>query len=265
VRGIVRKPTGVKRKRHATKRASSKRGKHLSNSRATRSKKPSRRPRTKESRAAKRALKKAVRKKSKPTKTKSSATAKATLRIKLRAARAALSPAERQVAAARVLANLAGLRLFRVSRRVACYLPNDGEIDTSGIIDRLWRMRQDVFLPVLSRLRHDRLWFAPATPGMQLAPNRYGIPEPRVATRTLVRAQEIDLILLPLVAFDKNGNRLGRGAGFYDRSLAFLRHRRFLRTPHVIGLAYDFQRVPTIEPDPWDVALDGVVTDRSVY
>lgn len=169
------------------------------------------------------------------------------------------------MAAEHVLANLATMRLFTVSRRVACYLPNDGEIDTGDVMTRLWRMRKTVYLPVLSRMSHDRLWFAPATPGAELVRNRYGIPEPRVQTRELVRAQEIDLILLPLVAFDNKGNRLGRGAGFYDRSLAFLRYRRFLRTPHLLGLAYDFQRVPKIDADPWDVPLDGVVTDRAVY
>lgn len=164
-----------------------------------------------------------------------------------------------------MLAHLAGTRQFLVSRRIACYLPNDGEVDTSDLIERMWRMRKSVFLPVLSRLPLDRLWFARALPGMELIPNRYGIPEPRVAARDLVRARELDLILLPLVAFDRNGNRLGRGAGFYDRSLAFLRHRRFLRTPHLLGLAYDFQRVPKIDTDPWDVPLDGVVSDRAVF
>ena len=190
---------------------------------------------------------------------------KAALRAKMRAVRVQLSPSERRAASEHVTAHLTATRLFLVSRRVACYLPADGEIDPSGIIDRLWRMRKDVFLPVLSRLRHDRLWFAPAMPGMELVPNRFGIPEPKVTVRELVRAQEVDLILIPLVAFDKQGNRLGRGAGFYDRSLAFLRDRRFLRTPRVLGLAYDFQRVPKVATDPWDVPLDGVVTDRSVY
>lgn len=183
----------------------------------------------------------------------------------MRAARIQLSRDERRLAAERVAANLTASRLFLVSRRIACYLPSDGEVDTDDIIERMWRMRKHVFLPVLSRMRHDRLWFAPATPGMELAPNRYGIPEPKVVARDLVRAQELDLILLPLVAFDARGNRVGRGVGFYDRSLVFLRHRRHLRKPHLLGLAYDFQRAAKIDADRWDVALDGVVTDHAVY
>jgi len=251
--------SGRRSKRRAPERATAKRGK-----RAARTKQPSRAVRKKKSRAPIRASKKAVRK-TKTIKVSTSAATKPALRARLRAARAQLSPAQRQTASARVAAHLAGTRLYLVSRRIACYLPSDGEVDTSEIIDRLWRMRRDVFLPVLSRLRYDRLWFAPAMPGMELVPNRFGIPEPKVSVRELVRAQEVDLILLPLVAFDKNGNRVGRGAGFYDRSLAFLRNRHFLRAPRVLGLAYDFQRVPKIAVDPWDVPLDGVVTDQSVY
>jgi 5-formyltetrahydrofolate cyclo-ligase len=242
-----------------TKRRAGKRAKH-----AARTKKPSRTDRKKKSHTTKRATNKATGKR-KTTRANASAASKTALRAKMRAARVQLPLSEQRVASERVTAHLIATRLFLVSRRIACYLPSDGEIDPSGIIDRLWRMRKDVFLPVLSRLRHDRLWFAPAMPGMELVPNRFGIPEPRVTAHELVRAQEIDLILLPLVAFDIHGNRVGRGAGFYDRSLAFLRHRRFLRTPHVLGLAYDFQRVAKITADPWDVPIDGVVTDRSVY
>ena len=192
-------------------------------------------------------------------------TDKPELRRILRARRNALSSEDQRLAAAQLASHLAGTRLFMVSRRIACYLPNDGEIDTNPVIARLWRMRKTCYLPVLSPLAHDRLWFAPAKPGMELAPNRFGIPEPVVKARDLVRAQELDLILMPLVGFDDRGNRLGMGGGFYDRSLEFLRHRACWRKPHVLGLAYDFQRVNGLAPDAWDIPLQGVVTDRAVY
>lgn len=190
---------------------------------------------------------------------------KAELRRSLRAQRRGLSAAEQKLAAQRLLGLVAGTRLFRASRRIACYLPSDGEIDPSRIIERIWRMRKCAFLPVLARVSHDRLWFAPALPGAALARNRYGIAEPRVEADELVRAEDLDLILLPLVAFDARGNRVGRGAGFYDRSLAFRRYRRHLRKPHLLGLAHDFQRVPALPAEAWDVPLDGIVTDRCVY
>jgi 5-formyltetrahydrofolate cyclo-ligase len=161
--------------------------------------------------------------------------------------------------------NLTGTRLFLTSRRVACYLPNDGEIDSAPVIEHIRRLRKILYLPVLSRLSHDRLWFAEAGPKTKFVPNRFGIPEPVVRSRDLVRAQELDLILLPLVGFDDKGNRLGMGGGFYDRSLEFLRHRNHWRKPHLLGIAYDFQRINGLAADPWDVPLQGVITDQAVY
>jgi 5-formyltetrahydrofolate cyclo-ligase len=187
------------------------------------------------------------------------------LRRKLRAQRQALTASEQGCAAHALAAHLAATRLFRVSRRVALYLPNDGEIDPQPVMERLWRNHKTCYLPILSRLRHDRLWFAPFTPDTPLACNRFGIPEPRVPARTWRRAQDLDLILMPLVAFDTSGNRLGMGGGFYDKSLAFLRQRSGWRKPHIVGLAHDFQRVDRLETFAWDVPLQGVATDRAVY
>lgn len=190
---------------------------------------------------------------------------KSDLRQNLRARRRTLSADEQHQAARRLAVNLTGTRLFLTSRRVACYLPNDGEIDTAPVIEHIRRLRKILYLPVLSRLSHDRLWFAEAGPKTKMTPNRFGIPEPVVESRDLVRAQELDLILMPLVGFDDKGNRLGMGGGFYDRSLEFLRHRNHWRKPHLLGIAYDFQRVNGLAADPWDVPLQGVVMDQAVY
>jgi 5-formyltetrahydrofolate cyclo-ligase len=94
--------------------------------------------------------------------------------------------------------------------------------------------------------------------------NRYGIaePEPRAAEALAVR--RLDLVLLPLVAFDELGWRLGSGAGFYDRSLHHLREGRRWRRPKLIGVAYECQRVERLQPDRWDVPLDGIVTERGL-
>jgi len=180
----------------------------------------------------------------------------------LRAERRALTNVERKRAARAAARQLAATRLFRACRRIACYLPNDGEIDPSSVIERIWSMGKTAYLPVLAR---DRLWFAPAPPGMQLKPNRFGIPEPVVTRSRLVRANRLDLILLPLVAFDLHGNRLGMGGGFYDKSLEFRRGRSGFRAPHLLGLAYDFQKIERLPINDWDVPLDGFVTDRAVY
>lgn len=177
----------------------------------------------------------------------------------------ALSAEEHTRSAQRLAVNLVATRLYRCSRRVACYLANDGEIDTMEIISHIWSMNKICYLPVLSRISSEALWFARLKPDTPLKNNRYGILEPAVPARSLIRAQELDLILLPLVGFDGHGNRLGMGGGFYDHSLAFLHYRSYWKKPHLIGLAHDLQHVDKLEPNPWDVSIDGVVTDRSVY
>ncbi|MHB8623123.1 MAG: 5-formyltetrahydrofolate cyclo-ligase [Sulfuricaulis sp.] len=192
------------------------------------------------------------------------ATEKSDLRRTLRARRTALSVEEQRLAARQLAANVVSARVFLASRHIACYLPNDGEIETQHVIEHIRQRRKICYLPVLSGLAHDRLWFAQATPNTRWLPNRFGIPEPAVPTRDLIRAQQLDLILMPLVGFGDNGNRLGMGGGFYDRSLEFLLRRRWHR-PHLLGLAYDFQRVDGLLADPWDIPLEGVITDQAVY
>lgn len=187
------------------------------------------------------------------------------LRRQLRAARMALTPRQQAAAAARLATRVVTSALFRSSRRIACYLPNDGEIDPIPLIERLWKLQRPCYLPVLSRLSRDRLWFAEVTPNTPLAPNRFNIPEPVVPARTWRRAQELDLILIPLVGFDLNGNRIGMGGGFYDRTLEFLRYRRHWHKPRLVGLAHECQRLPALAPEPWDIPLQGVITDAAIY
>jgi len=116
---------------------------------------------------------------------------------------------------------------------------------------------------VLAPFSRQRLWFARYTPGDALAANRYGIPEPVV--RELIKPWALDLILTPLVAFDTTGHRIGMGGGYYDRSLAFLHSRQHWQKPCRLGLAYEFQKQVMIEPNPWDIPLDGIATEACIY
>lgn len=190
---------------------------------------------------------------------------KSELRRALRSQRNALNVPERKLAGRQLVTRLTSTRVFRASRRVAAYVASDGEIDPGRIIERALAMGKRCYLPVLSRLHWDSLWFAPLTPASRFRTNRYGIPEPQGSPGALVRAAELDLILLPLVGFDVCGNRLGMGGGFYDRSLEFLHRRHCLRRPRLLGLAYEFQRVDRLPANGWDVPLDGIVTDADVH
>ncbi len=99
----------------------------------------------------------------------------------------------------------------------------------------------------------------------RLRRNRFGILEPDHRNAPRIAVRELDLILLPLVAVDTRGWRLGSGAGFYDRRLKHLQRDRHWRRPKLIGIAYEFQRIPLLEPGPWDVPVDAVMTDRGFY
>ncbi len=150
------------------------------------------------------------------------------------------------------------LRWLLRARHLACYWPADGELDPRPLMARLLTPGKVAYLPVI---RPDgRLWFAPWRPDASWRLNRYGIPEP---CGPAVPARVLDLILLPLVAFDARGRRLGMGGGYYDRTLAFLGHR-LRRRPRLVGLAYRWQEVPCLPAEPWDMPLDAVITDGGV-
>lgn len=177
-----------------------------------------------------------------------------------RAARLRLSRAEQQLAARRMMRRMHRLDEFKRSRRIAIYLPNDGEIDPRVLLSGRDCERVRWYLPIITTQKVLR--FAPYRPGMPLRPNRYGIPEP-ARQRHDRAAQALDLICMPLVAFSANGSRLGMGGGFYDRSLAFKRRKQIGR-PLLIGLAHHCQREDSLSPDEWDIPLDIIVTDREI-
>lgn len=177
------------------------------------------------------------------------------LRQKLRKARNSLSP-EQQIQAAQSLLQLFQESRFSQSKRIALYLASDGEIDPEPVCSYLWEQGSEIFLPKLNK---NEMGFSPFRPDSNLRPNKYGIPEPE---GTLSFGPKIlDLILMPLVGFDKEGNRLGMGGGFYDRTLSTLQQKR----PQLVGLAHECQLVERIDSEDWDIPLDAVITDRNIY
>ncbi len=188
------------------------------------------------------------------------------LRQQMRRHRNAL-PHHQQAALSMALCkHLSTSRLFLNSRRIAFYLPNDGEVDLQPLLELAWQLHKDCYLPVLGQPNTRQLWFLPYTPATGLYLNRYGIPEPRHARHQRgLKPISLDLILLPLVAFDSLGNRLGMGGGFYDRTLASLVQRHSWSKPRLVGTAYDFQRVEHLDAHDWDVPLHAVATESGIH
>ena len=187
------------------------------------------------------------------------------IRRRMRRQRRAVSRHDAREAAQALALQLQGTALFRRSKHIAVYLPNDGEMDLTPLIERAWTMGKHCYLPVLSPAFHNRLWFARYLPDTPLVPNRFRIPEPVARWREARPAWSLDLILTPLVAFDDSGNRLGMGGGFYDRTLAYLLRREHWQQPQLLGVAYAFQQVGQLPHAPWDVPLHGVITDTDLH
>jgi 5-formyltetrahydrofolate cyclo-ligase len=187
------------------------------------------------------------------------------LRSQIRTRRRALSQREQRVHTAAMTRLLCRSSLFLNSVRIALYLPTDGELATDLILKRALRHHKRCYLPVLRPNPQRSLWFAEYRTGDPLKPNRYGIAEPCIRHRPPVSLWGLDLILLPLVAFDPHGNRLGMGGGYYDRTLACLKPRRYWSGPKLIGVAHELQRVNGLSPQPWDIPLDGVVTEQAFH
>jgi 5-formyltetrahydrofolate cyclo-ligase len=183
------------------------------------------------------------------------------LREQLRARRAALTAAERIAAAGGVARQLESLPEFLVDQHVAGYWAVRGEVPLLAVVASLRRREQAFYLPVLTG---DALCFAPWRVDEPLTPNRYGIPEPQRAPADCTAPADIELVLVPLLGFDRRGNRLGSGAGYYDRSFAFLTTGERPRPPVLVGIAYACQEVPALAAEAWDVPLDFVATEREL-
>lgn len=184
---------------------------------------------------------------------------RAALRRTLRDRRRQLPPATRIAAAEALSARLLALPFAPSAGHVAGYWAMDGEIAL-----HVWQMRlpADVryCLPVLGE--DNLLGFAPWRPGEALVANRFGIPEP--AEAEALPAEAMAMIVLPLVGFDAQGQRLGMGGGWYDRSLAFRRDRP-APPPWLVGAGFSTQRIDALPIEPWDVPLDAVCTESDTF
>lgn len=189
---------------------------------------------------------------------------RASIRRSMRKRRGALSAPERLAAADAVAEVLGELPELLTDQYVAGYWAVGGEVSLHRVVPPLLRREQTYLLPVLAPDGDPSLRFAPWRPGATVAPNRYGIPEPQCAPDALVEAAEIELVLLPLLAFDRRGHRLGTGAGYYDRSFAFLKEVERPALPLLVGVAYAFQEVESLSAEAWDVPLDFVATEHEL-
>jgi len=182
---------------------------------------------------------------------------KTAIRSSCREIREKLPAIYQQKASSKICRRIRQLDQYRYAKRIAIYHACNGEVD----LGELWRSApmqgKFCYFPVMNNEK--KLSFLPATPATSFIDNLHGIPEPDVDLSKAIAPCELDVIFMPLVAFDNNGTRLGMGGGYYDRTLAKEDH------PLLIGVAYEFQRQAYIMPCEWDIPLTAVITQQAIY
>lgn len=179
---------------------------------------------------------------------------RARLRRGLRAQRAGLDETTRQRVAEVVSERLLSLPALRAGGPVAGYRAIRGEVDVDGVLEALAVSGVEVTVP---RVVGEHLEFVVWTPAAPSRPGAFGIREP--ADGETVPFAEHAVVLAPLVAFDRVGNRLGQGGGYYDRAIGSCAEFR----PVIIGVAHAFQEVDAVPVERWDEPIDAVVTERA--
>ena len=184
-------------------------------------------------------------------------------RQQLRAARRALSADHQQLCADQLASIICRERFFLRAKRIGIYLANDGEIDPSLLTDIALKAGKHCFLPILHPLKENRLYFGQYSANTELVPNRFGIPEPKLNHTRIASPWSLDVIFMPLVAFDRQGNRMGMGGGYYDRTLAFTADSQRTK-PMLVGLAHSCQEIEHISHQSWDIPLHQIATDQEI-
>jgi 5-formyltetrahydrofolate cyclo-ligase len=187
--------------------------------------------------------------------------ARRSLRAQLNARRRQLPPGERARLSRLVARNVDRYLRLRAGWRIAAYSALPWELDAAPLIALAESRGCRVFVPRIDRRRTSAaMRFVPLTG--PLAVNRLGIAEPQGSAS--LGARWLDIVFLPLLAFDRGGVRLGTGGGFYDRAFAFRQLRRAWHAPRLVGLAYGFQELERIDAAAHDVLMDAVVTEEGL-
>ncbi len=177
------------------------------------------------------------------------------LRRRYRRLRRALTATQQRRHAAAIQRQFLSSPLAWRYRRLAAFLGIDGEPNLRPLLAVLHRMRKLLALPVIDG--QDGMAFYRYQPGLPLVRNRFNIEEPAPGA-AWVHSNSLGLVLMPLVAFDESGNRLGMGGGYYDRHFGRYPGER---RPLLVGVAHEAQRTDTLPAEPWDLPLDATLSE----
>ena len=167
---------------------------------------------------------------------------------------------EQQIKSNQIVKIIRNFPTFANAKNIAVYHAVQGEANPYNLID--YNSNKHFYLPILAKDQSQGLTFAPIDETTKYQNNRFSIPEPVYKENELITGNILDLVIVPLVGFDKNGNRIGMGGGFYDRTFAFKQKKNV--KPLLIGFAFDFQQTESIHKEDWDVCLDFIATETQL-
>ncbi len=183
------------------------------------------------------------------------------IRRSMLAVRRGVSAAERLARSRRVWERVVTLSCYQRARMVLAYMAFDGEVLTDGLIRQATALGKQIVLPMVQADRLTMALYGIDDLERDMVPGYQGILEPHPHRTRVVAPESLDLVLVPGIAFDLRGGRLGYGAGFYDRLLGQLP-----RNISTVGLAFDFQIMPRLPLQPHDIMLEAIVTDsRAIW
>lgn len=185
------------------------------------------------------------------------------LRRFMRHQRAKLPKKQQQRHAQQLRQHFCQNRLLQTAKHIGVYLAQAGEINLTPLIKKLWQRQKHCYLPRLHRMPTRQMDFIAYQQNSRLIPNRFNILEPCNQTQTLAIAK-LDVVLIPLVAFDSRGNRLGMGGGYYDYTFRRYKQRFNRQAPKLIGVAHSFQQVTHLTAYRWDIPLDAIITEQKI-
>lgn len=178
---------------------------------------------------------------------------KSQLRQRLRKQRSALSTQQIALSSSALCQRFTELPEFEQAHHIALYCPFGGEIDPLGILSL--NPTKNYYLPVVKD--NFQMDFRPFASAEDCIKNRYGILEPK--STEAIQPCQLDLVVVPLVGFDKHGHRLGMGGGYYDRAF-----EHCTESTRLIGVAYHWQEIDELNAEEWDVDLHAIVTDSAL-
>jgi 5-formyltetrahydrofolate cyclo-ligase len=172
-----------------------------------------------------------------------------------------LSGTYMQNASKAIMLILRSLEEYREAETVFCYMSCGKEVSTGELISRMLSDGKRVCIPLCMEEQGDRIMLAKLyKDGDELVPGSFGIPEPKAEMPT-VKPEDIDLAVIPCSTCDRAGNRLGKGAGYYDRYLAKEEATGIFKA----ALCYEDVMADEVPADEHDVVMDLVLTERGIY